>query len=192
MLCSLRAPRTQRVRISSLGCQMPRIALCAIWTLNWHGLSALGDQIAVLMCDLNGFKAGKRQSWTSSWQQLLQEIAKTCAPYAATTIWSDGLGGDEIRSDSSRVRRSFAKEFQPRLEAAVEQAGEAICGKKLVSASIGTACYPKDGMTAEVCFPKRIAQCMSPRKNTTKTLLSCRDHKAWLCTKVLPVLTKTS
>jgi GGDEF domain-containing protein len=35
------------------------------------------------------------------------------------------------------------------VERAVEEAGEAICCKKVVTASVGAAFYPKDGLTAE-------------------------------------------
>jgi diguanylate cyclase (GGDEF)-like protein len=104
-----------------------------------------GRSIAVLMCDLNGFKAVNDNHGHLLGNKVLQEIAKNlravCRDY--------GLGGDEFVLILPEFDAASAKEFQPRLEAAVEQAGEAICGQKLVSASIGTACYPKDGMTAE-------------------------------------------
>lgn len=37
----------------------------------------------------------------------------------------------------------------PRLELAVEEAGQLICGAKVVTVSIGCAFYPKDGSTPE-------------------------------------------
>jgi GGDEF domain-containing protein len=42
-----------------------------------------------------------------------------------------------------------AEELKPRLERAVEEAGQSICGAPVVTASIGCAFYPKDGATAE-------------------------------------------
>ena len=41
------------------------------------------------------------------------------------------------------------RELQRRLEAAMEEAGTAVCGQKVVTASLGCAFYPDDGDTAE-------------------------------------------
>ena len=108
-----------------------------------------GRSIAVLMCDLNGFKAVNDNHGHLLGNKLLQEIAKNLRAECRDYDLVGRLGGDEFVLILPEFDAASAKEFQPRLEAAVEQAGEAICGKKLVSASIGTACYPKDGMTAE-------------------------------------------
>jgi diguanylate cyclase (GGDEF)-like protein len=59
------------------------------------------------------------------------------------------LGGDEFILVLPEFTATTVKELLPRVELAVEEAGEAICCKKVVTASVGAAFYPKDGLTAE-------------------------------------------
>jgi GGDEF domain-containing protein len=41
------------------------------------------------------------------------------------------------------------KELLPRVEHAVVEAGRIVCGKKVVTVSVGAAFYPQNGVTAE-------------------------------------------
>jgi len=59
------------------------------------------------------------------------------------------LGGDEFVFVLPELTEEGAWELMPRLELAVEEAGQMICGAKVVTASIGCAFYPKDGSSAE-------------------------------------------
>jgi diguanylate cyclase (GGDEF)-like protein len=81
--------------------------------------------------------------------KLLQEISKSLRAMCRESDLVGRLGGDEFVLVLPDFGDVSAKEFQVRLENAVEQAGETICGKKVVSASVGTALYPDDGRTTE-------------------------------------------
>src|SRR5215471_488647 len=108
-----------------------------------------GSALAVFLSDLNGFKSVNDKFGHLVGNKLLQQIAKnlkgTCREYDQI----GRLGGDEFVFVLPDLAKDGAEELKPRLELAVEEAGQQICGAKVVSASIGCAFYPKDGSTAE-------------------------------------------
>lgn len=108
-----------------------------------------GRSLAVLMCDLNGFKTVNDNYGHLVGNKLLQKIAKSLRDICRETDLVGRLGGDEFVLVLPEFDAISAKEFQSRLETAVEEAGESVCGKKVVSASVGTALHPKDGVTPE-------------------------------------------
>ena len=82
--------------------------------------------------------------------KLLQEIAKNLKNACREYDQVGRLGGDEFVFVLAELPTGcLLEELKPRLELAVEDAGRAVCGEKVVTASIGCALYPKDGSTAE-------------------------------------------
>ena len=108
-----------------------------------------GRPLAVLLCDLNGFKTVNDHHGHLVGNKLLQEIAKNLRAVCRDYDLVGRLGGDEFVVVLPEVDAQSVREFLPRLEAAVEQAGQAVCGNKVVSASIGAAFHPQNGRTAE-------------------------------------------
>jgi len=108
-----------------------------------------GRSLAVLMCDLNGFKTVNDNFGHLVGNKLLQRIAKGLREICRESDLVGRLGGDEFVLVLPDFDAISAKEFQIRLEAAVEEAGETVCGKRVVSASVGTALHPEDGVTPE-------------------------------------------
>ena len=108
-----------------------------------------GNPLAVLLCDLNGFKSVNDNYGHLVGNRVLQEIAKnlrnTCREYDVV----GRLGGDEFVFVFPELDKSSVEEMKPRLQLAVEEAGRSICEAQVVSASIGCAFYPGDGSTAE-------------------------------------------
>jgi len=108
-----------------------------------------GSPLAVFLSDLNGFKSVNDKYGHLVGNKLLQQIAKnlkaTCREYDQI----GRLGGDEFVFVLPDLAGDGAEELKPRLERAVEEAGQSICGATVVTASIGCAFYPKDGATAE-------------------------------------------
>jgi diguanylate cyclase (GGDEF)-like protein/putative nucleotidyltransferase with HDIG domain len=124
-------------------------AICAHLEAELARCKRSGRSLAVLMCDLNGFKRVNDNFGHLVGNKLLQEISKSLRAMCRESDLVGRLGGDEFVLVLPEFGDVSAKEFQVRLENTVEQAGEAICGKKIVSASVGTALYPDDGMTTE-------------------------------------------
>jgi diguanylate cyclase (GGDEF)-like protein/putative nucleotidyltransferase with HDIG domain len=108
-----------------------------------------GNALAVLLCDLNGFKNVNDNYGHLVGNKLLQEIAKNLKNACREYDQVGRLGGDEFVFVLSELAKDCIDELKPRLELAVEDAGRSICGEKVVTASIGGAFYPKDGSTAE-------------------------------------------
>ena len=105
--------------------------------------------LALLLCDLNGFKTVNDNYGHLTGNKLLQEIANNFRAVCRDYDLVGRLGGDEfilILPDCDAVS---VAEFLPRVQAAVAKAALAVCGKPGVSVSVGSAFYPQDGATAE-------------------------------------------
>jgi diguanylate cyclase (GGDEF)-like protein/putative nucleotidyltransferase with HDIG domain len=108
-----------------------------------------GAPLAVLLSDLNGFKNVNDNFGHLVGNKLLQQIAKNLKSACREYDQVGRLGGDEFVFVLPELTKDGAEELKPRLELAVEEAGQQICGGRVVTASIGCAFYPKDGSTAE-------------------------------------------
>lgn len=108
-----------------------------------------GSPLAVLLSDLNGFKSVNDRYGHLVGNKLLQQIAKNLKDACREYDQIGRLGGDEFVFVLPDLTKEGAEELKPRLELAVEEASQSICGAKVVTASIGCAFYPKDGATAE-------------------------------------------
>jgi len=105
--------------------------------------------LAVLLCDLNGFKGVNDNFGHLIGNKLLQETAKNLLGVCREYDLVGRFGGDEFVLILPEIDASSAQVFLPRLASAVEEAGQTVCGKAVVSASIGVATHPQDGVTAE-------------------------------------------
>ncbi|HVN08960.1 MAG TPA: HD domain-containing phosphohydrolase [Patescibacteria group bacterium] len=108
-----------------------------------------GHSLGVLLCDLNGFKRVNDNYGHLTGNKLLQLIAGNLKTACREYDQVGRLGGDEFVFVLPETSAVSAKEFQRRLELAVEEAGIKLCGEKVVTASIGCAFHPDDGETAE-------------------------------------------
>jgi diguanylate cyclase (GGDEF)-like protein/putative nucleotidyltransferase with HDIG domain len=108
-----------------------------------------GTALAVLLCDLNGFKNVNDNFGHLVGNKLLQEIAKNLKGACREYDQVGRLGGDEFVFILPEFSNGAVDELKPRLELAVEEAGRSICPASSVTASIGSAFFPSDGATAE-------------------------------------------
>ncbi|HJZ65054.1 MAG TPA: HD domain-containing phosphohydrolase [Candidatus Acidoferrum sp.] len=108
-----------------------------------------GNSLAVLLCDLNGFKTVNDSFGHLVGNKLLQEIAQNFRNDCREYDHVGRLGGDEFVFVLPEFTKDRAVELTARLEHAVEQAGLTVCREKVVTASIGCALFPNDGATPE-------------------------------------------
>jgi diguanylate cyclase (GGDEF)-like protein/putative nucleotidyltransferase with HDIG domain len=108
-----------------------------------------GQPLAVLLCDLNGFKTVNDNYGHLVGNKLLEEIARNFRAVCREYDLVGRLGGDEFILILPEFTTATVKELVPRIELAVVEAGRVVCGKKVVTASVGAAFYPQDGVTAE-------------------------------------------
>jgi len=105
--------------------------------------------LAVLVCDLNGFKNVNDNFGHLVGNRLLQQIAQNLESACRDYDQVGRLGGDEFVFVLPELNQKEVDDLMPRLELAVENAGRTVCDAKVVSVSIGCALYPPDGLTAE-------------------------------------------
>src|SRR5579859_5292252 len=108
-----------------------------------------GTPLAVLMSDLNGFKNVNDNFGHLVGNTLLQAIARNVKSACREYDQVGRLGGDEFVFILPDMTSDAVRELIPRLEAAVQDAGMAVCQSKVVTVSIGGAYFPADGATAE-------------------------------------------
>jgi len=105
--------------------------------------------LAVLLCDLNGFKKVNDTFGHLTGNRLLQEIAarfkSSCREYDQV----GRLGGDEFVFVLPEVTKDNVAEMQKRLSRAVEEASRSACPEMIVSVSVGSSFYPEDGGSGE-------------------------------------------
>jgi len=108
-----------------------------------------GSSLAVLLCDLNGFKSVNDNFGHLAGNKLLQEIARNTKKVCREYDQIGRLGGDEFVFVLPDLSSEKLDELKMRLELAVQEASLVVCQSKGVTASIGSAFYPGDGGTAE-------------------------------------------
>jgi diguanylate cyclase (GGDEF)-like protein/putative nucleotidyltransferase with HDIG domain len=105
--------------------------------------------LAVLLCDLNGFKKVNDTFGHLTGNKLLQEIASrfksTCREYDQV----GRLGGDEFVFVLPEVTKGNVAEMQKRLSRAVQEASRSTCPGMIVTVSVGCSFYPADGDSGE-------------------------------------------
>ena len=105
--------------------------------------------LAVLLCDLNGFKKVNDTFGHLTGNKLLQEIAvrfkSSCREYDQV----GRLGGDEFVFVLPEVTKDNVAEMEKRLSLAVQEASCSACPEMTISVSVGSSFYPVDGASGE-------------------------------------------
>ena len=105
--------------------------------------------LAVLLCDLNGFKKVNDTFGHLTGNKLLREIAarfkSSCREYDEV----GRLGGDEFVLVLPDLAKDQVTEMEGRLSRAVQEASRSSCAEMVVTVSVGSAFYPDDGVCGE-------------------------------------------
>ncbi len=105
--------------------------------------------LAVLLCDLNGFKKVNDTFGHLTGNKLLQEIAARFKSACREYDQVGRLGGDEFVFVLPDVTKDNVAEMQKRLSRAVQEASRSACPEMIVSISVGSSFYPADGASGE-------------------------------------------
>ena len=105
--------------------------------------------LAVLLCDLNGFKKVNDKFGHLTGNKLLQEVATRFKTSCREYDQVGRLGGDEFVFVLPDMTKDVVAEIEKRLTRAVLEASRAVCGEPIVSVSVGSAFYPLDGLSVE-------------------------------------------
>src|SRR5258707_69799 len=105
--------------------------------------------LAVLVCQLNGFKKVNETFGHLTGNKLLREIAarfkSSCREYDEV----GRLGGDEFVLVLPDVAKDQVTEMEGRLSRAVQEASRSSWAEMVVTVSVGSAFYPDDGVCGE-------------------------------------------
>ncbi|HTR66135.1 MAG TPA: diguanylate cyclase [Terriglobales bacterium] len=108
-----------------------------------------GSTLAVLVCDMDGFKQVNDRFGHLEGNRVLRLFAhavkRTCREYDYVAR----MGGDEFVMVIPGLTTEAANKRAHHLKELARQAGHDVCGEDILSLSTGHAIYPKDGEDAE-------------------------------------------
>ena len=105
--------------------------------------------LAVMVCDLNGFKGVNDRHGHLAGDNVLKLFAKMVREACREYDFVARMGGDEFVIVALGMTPVSVHERTILLSALAEKSGREICGKDLLSLSLGVAFYPLDGMSTE-------------------------------------------
>jgi len=124
-------------------------AICAHLERELARCKRLGSQLAVCLCDLNGFKRVNDNFGHIVGNRLLKEVGKNLKAASRDCDQIGRLGGDEFVLVLPECNPEGIAELKTRLEDAVDLAAKTVCDRSVVTVSIGHAFHPKDGATVD-------------------------------------------
>jgi len=105
--------------------------------------------VAVMECDLNGFKEVNDRYGHLAGDKVLKLFANLVREVCREYDYAARMGGDEFVIVAPNMTPASVSERAALLSALAQQAGREVCGKDILSLSLGAAFYPQDGSDTE-------------------------------------------
>jgi diguanylate cyclase (GGDEF)-like protein/putative nucleotidyltransferase with HDIG domain len=105
--------------------------------------------LTVMVCDIDGFKQINDSYGHLEGDKLLREFTKRVTDVCRGYDYVARMGGDEFVITCPGLTVEAAKEKAERLNLAAIESGRQICGKDLITLSVGMAHCPEDGFDVE-------------------------------------------
>src|SRR5579859_1497642 len=105
--------------------------------------------LAVLVCDIDGFKQINDLFGHIEGDKLLREFTARLKDVCRGYDYVARMGGDEFVITAPGLTAEAAKEKAERLNQAAIEAGRHVCGRELITLSVGMAFCPDDGSDVE-------------------------------------------
>ncbi|MBI4889543.1 MAG: diguanylate cyclase, partial [Acidobacteria bacterium] len=105
--------------------------------------------LAVVVCDLDGFKMVNDRFGHITGNKLLQMVGQCLKEHCREYDFVARLGGDEFVLVLPGATEDAVKMRRRRVTALIEAAGAELTGERVVSLSVGAAYYPQSGRSAE-------------------------------------------
>lgn len=135
------------------------------------------DPVAVLVCDLDGFKQVNDRFGHLEGNRLLRIIAHGLRDACREYDYVARMGGDEFVFVLPGMTQETLKARSSRFRELVVQAGREVCGTPMLGLSIGQAFFPDDGEDAEELLAEADRR-MYKQKHANKARMSTATH-AW-------------
>jgi diguanylate cyclase (GGDEF)-like protein len=108
-----------------------------------------GTSLAVMVCDLDGFKQINDRYGHIEGDRLLKTFAADLKESCREYDYVARMGGDEFVIIAPGMQPDSVSEKSSRLNQLAIQAGRRVCGKDVISLSVGTSFCPEDGFDVE-------------------------------------------
>jgi len=105
--------------------------------------------LAVLVCDIDGFKQINDSFGHLEGDKLLREFTTRLKDVCRGYDYVARMGGDEFVITAPGLTAEAAKEKAERLNQAAIESGKHVCGRELITLSVGMAFCPEDGFDVE-------------------------------------------
>ncbi len=106
-------------------------------------------QLAVLVCDIDGFKQINDSFGHLEGDKLLREFTTRLKEVCRGYDYVARMGGDEFVITAPGLTLEAAKEKADRLNQAAIESGRHVCGREVITLSVGMAFCPDDGFDVE-------------------------------------------
>ncbi len=106
-------------------------------------------QLAVLVCDIDGFKQINDSFGHLEGDKLLREFTTRLKEVCRGYDYVARMGGDEFVITAPGLTAEAAKEKADRLNQAAIESGRHVCGRDVITLSVGMAFCPEDGFDVE-------------------------------------------
>jgi diguanylate cyclase (GGDEF)-like protein/putative nucleotidyltransferase with HDIG domain len=105
--------------------------------------------VVVMVCDMDGFKQINDCYGHLEGDKTLKLFANLMREVCREYDYVARMGGDEFVVIAPNMTSDAVREKSILLSALAQKAGRRVCGKDLLSLSVGAAFYPQDGLDAE-------------------------------------------
>ena len=128
------------------------------------------SEVAVVVCDLDGFKQINDRFGHSKGNEVLRAVANGLRSACRGGDYVARLGGDEFVLIMPGLRPEVFAQHADRFPRVVQRAGYNACGENLMSMSMGLAAFPGDGQDADTLLSEADKR-MYEAKNRKKAML---------------------
>src|SRR5579864_5730902 len=105
--------------------------------------------LAVMVCDIDGFKQINDSFGHLEGDKLLREFSTRLKDVCRGYDYVARMGGDEFVITAPGLTPDAAREKAERLNQAAIESGRHVCGRELITLSVGTSFCPDDGFDVE-------------------------------------------
>jgi diguanylate cyclase (GGDEF)-like protein/putative nucleotidyltransferase with HDIG domain len=121
--------------------------------------------VAVMVCDLNGFKKINDRYGHLAGDKTLKLFASLMRDVCREYDYAARMGGDEFVIVAPNMTPGSVKERSLQLSALAQQAGREVCGSDSLSLSLGASFYPRDGSDSERLLAEADRRMYSAKQN---------------------------
>jgi diguanylate cyclase (GGDEF)-like protein/putative nucleotidyltransferase with HDIG domain len=132
--------------------------------------------LAVMVCDIDGFKQINDSFGHVEGDKLLREFSTRLKDACRGYDYVARMGGDEFVVTAPGLTLEAAQEKAERLNQAAIEAGRHVCGRDLITLSVGTVFCPEDGYDVERLLAEADRR-MYAMKKTHHSEAAAREHE---------------